>query len=157
MGTSDWDFIPLIVWVVHFAHKAEGWFGGIHVCRYAAITTIRTGLCSLWDFSVKPGIAAALHHRFREETMQPLFLLWGSYCSSGGNLCGHSSQSYVKKKKKLCCSLGINWRGLWSSAHDFSLILFQEVHSLCRDVKRNRHKNLNVAARRDASVMPFFW
>lgn len=61
------------------------------------------------------------------------------------------------QKKKLCCSLGINWRGLWSSAHDFSLILFREVHSLCRDVKRNRHKNLNVAARRDASVMPFFW
>lgn len=66
MGTGDWDCMPLIVWVVHFAgaHEAESWFGGIHVCRYAAITAVRTGprCCetSLWNLeSLLPFITAA--------------------------------------------------------------------------------------------------
>lgn len=47
-----------------------------------------------------------------------------------------------------------NWRGLhmipvWSC--------FCEVLSFCEDVKRNRHQNLNVDARRDASVRLLFF
>lgn len=94
MGTTDWDFMPLIVWIVHFAwvHEAESWFGGgIHVCRYAAITAVRTGL--LWDLSVKPGIASALHHQQRDNTAfilhhrlvlflwrESVWSLWMIYC-----------------------------------------------------------------------------
>lgn len=34
MGMTDWDFMPLIVWIVHFAwvHEAESWFGGVFMC-----------------------------------------------------------------------------------------------------------------------------
>lgn len=47
MRTGDWDCMPLIVWAVHFswAHEADSWFGGIHVCLYAAISGVRTGPC----------------------------------------------------------------------------------------------------------------
>lgn len=80
------------------------------------------GAVLLWDFSAKPGIASALH-RHSAETIQPLFLIRGSYCSPGENLCGHSSRSHVRVFLKNA-ALKVETGGLWSSEHDSSLILF---------------------------------
>lgn len=57
----------------HFSsvHEADSWFGGIHVCRYAAISGVRTGPCccetSLWNLeSFRPFTITGA------ETIQPL-------------------------------------------------------------------------------------
>lgn len=86
------------------ALKADSWFGGIHVCRYTAISAVRTGSCccetSLWNLeSLRPFIIAAA------ETIKPLFFIRCSYCSSGEDLCGHSSWSLFFFKVAACGAL----------------------------------------------------
>lgn len=142
MGMNNCDFMPLIVWIVHFAwvHEAEIWFGGIHVWRYSAITSVKTGLCCcetcLWNLGLPPPFIVSM------ETIQLSFLIRGLFCSSGG-------VSAVTSDRLMLKLLGSNWRGgLWSPPHDLGLVTV-EVRSLWGDAKRNRLKNLNVDAKRD--------
>lgn len=108
MGTSGWDFMPVIVWVVHFAwaHEAESWFGGIHVCRYAAITSVRTRrvVVRLLPFIIWDNTAFIPHQSL------VLFL-----CAVRGFMSGHSS---------LCCSVGRRSGGLFTgNAFTLSMLM----------------------------------
>ena len=149
--------MPLIVWVVHFAwaHEAEGWFGGYSCVPLRSNYRRQDGAAALWDSSVKPGIAPARHRRSAWDNtafilhQRLVLFVW---------------RESVRSLQPVFCPgffffpislLEVeNWRGLhmipvWSC--------FCEVLSFCGDVKRNRHQNLNVDARRDASVRLLFF
>lgn len=86
MGMHDWDFIPLIVWIVHFPWVHEGVF----MC---AVT--QQLLPSRWGRAVVR-LVCKTRNRFCPSswaTIQPLFLIRGSYCSPGGSPCGGSGWS----------------------------------------------------------------
>lgn len=157
-GRADWDCMPLIVWVVHFAwaHEAEGWFGGYSCVPLRSNYRRQDGAAALWDSSVKPGIAPARHRRSAWDNTA--FILHQRLVLFVWRESVPSLQPVFRPGFFFFFPFSLleveNWRGLhmipvWSC--------FCEVLSFCEDVKRNRHQNLNVDARRDASVRLLFF
>lgn len=154
MGTSDWDFHACDC--LNSALLPESWFLGesIHVC---VLRQDGSGPCCcccetpLWNLVLLlPFILAAKrqyalfipHQRpaLSPTSAHPLFL----------NLCGHSVRSCVRPAVLL---LKVATGGD-EALHRISVwAAFKQVRSLCGDVKRDRLENLNVDARRDASLM----
>lgn len=120
MGTRFWDCMALIVWEVHFAwaHEAEGWFGGIHVCTCGAITSARTVKTFLWSLdSLLSVITAALRqYSLYHYSSEPLIVPLEGICAVP--LAGLVSSFNILKLKKL-------WKqNLERPAHISSLITF---------------------------------
>lgn len=103
MGTSVWDSMPLIVWVVDFAwmHKrGRVLIWGVFMCVATQqllpswlVVVVRF---SLWNLGL---LLLPLSWAARRQ-YSLYFLIRGWYCSSGGNVCGQSGRSHE----------GSNWR-----------------------------------------------
>lgn len=143
MGTSVWDRMPLIVWVVPFAwmHKrgprADLWGG--YSCVALRSNYRRQDWLLLWDFLCET--SDCFCSLCREQRGDNAAFISSSEAGTVPleGMCAVSPAGLTE------VATGEEALGTWSPSD------LWEVHS----PKQNRHKNLNVDARREASLVIF--